>query len=224
MNAHRTNHRASGFKLIELLVIIGVVILLAVVLLSAIASARKEARRTSCVSNLKQVGLFFRLWAGDNGDRYPMQVVLTNAETMKLVTNGSAYLLWQTMSNELSTPKIVHCPNDTQRTSAASFFQNFSDANISYFFSLDATEMYPQMILDGDDNLAINGIRVKPGVLNLSTNTTVAWTKERHKGVGNVGLVSGSVLPITSEGLNSGITAGIVGVPTNAVPTRWVIP
>src|SRR5208283_468971 len=104
-----------------------------------------------------------------------------------------AYVLWQTMSNELVTPKILVCPDDNQRTEAVSFTQNFSDANISYFFSLDAADAYPQMILYGDDNLAVNGVRVRPGILNLWTNTSVAWTKERHGGAGNIALSDGSV-------------------------------
>jgi hypothetical protein len=76
-------------------------------------------------------------------EKNPMQVVLTNSETMKLVTNGNAYLLWQTMSNELSTPKVLHCPDDKRGKEAVSFSQGFSDANISYFCSLDAVETYP---------------------------------------------------------------------------------
>jgi competence protein ComGC len=224
MNAHRIKHRTSGLTLIELLVIIAAVVLLAALLLPALAAAKKKSSRLGCVSQLKQVGIAFRLWEGDNGDKYPMQVVLTNNETMNRVTNGRAYLLWQTMSNELSTPKILHCPNDKQRTSAMSFSEGFSDANISYFFSLDAAETYPQMILDGDDNLAVDGMRVKPGILNLGTTRAIAWTKERHRGAGGIGMADGSAQQVTSAGLKTAIAASTVGVPTNAVTPRWVIP
>ena len=224
MNVHRTRRRASGFSIVDLLVTIGIVALLAAVLLPALAAAKKKSSRINCVSNLKQVNIAFRLWEGDNGDKYPMQVVLTNSETMKLVTNGNAYLLWQTMSNELSTPKILHCPDDKQRTNAMSFSQGFSDANISYFFSLDAVETYPQMILDGDDNLAVDGARVKPGILILGTTRTIAWTKERHKGAGNIGMADGSAQQVTIAGLNSAIDNCANGIPSNAISPRWVIP
>jgi prepilin-type processing-associated H-X9-DG protein len=153
-----------------------------------------------------------------------MQFALTNSETMKLVGNGNAYLLWQTMSNELSTPKILHCPQDKQRTEAMSFSQGFSDANISYFFSLDAAEANPQMILDGDDNLAVDGVQVKPGILNLWTTSAIAWTKERHGGSGNIGLADGSAQQVTSAGLNRAIADSTNGVPTNNAPNRWVFP
>ncbi len=224
MNAHRTRHRALGFNLIELLVIICVVALLAAVLLAALAATKRKSARIGCVSDLKQVGIAFRLWEGDNGDQYPMQVILTNSETMKLVTNGNAYLLWQTMSNELSTPKVLHCPNDKRRKAATSFSEGFSDANISYFFSLDAAETYPQMILNGDDNLAVDGLPVKPGILNLRTTSAIAWTKERHGGVGNIGMADGSAQQVTIAGLNSAIVNSTNGFPTNAIPPRWVIP
>jgi hypothetical protein len=217
MNAHRTRRRALGFNQFELLVVIGVVVLLATLLLPALAAAKRKSSRIKCVSNLKEAGRAFRIWE-------EVEVVLTNNETMKLVTNGNAYLLWQTMSNELSTPKILHCPDDKRGKEAVSFSEGFSDANISYFFSLDATEMYPQMILDGDDNLAVDGVPVKPGILNLWTTSAIAWTKERHKGVGNIGMADGSVQQVTIGGLNYAIVNSTNGVPTNAVPPRWVIP
>jgi prepilin-type processing-associated H-X9-DG protein len=145
-----------------------------------------------------------------------MQFALTNNETMKLIGSGNAYVLWQTMSNELSTPKVLLCPEDTERTNATNFDIGFSDANISYFFSLEAADTYPQMILDGDDNLAVNGVRVKPGILNLPTTNSLAWTKERHHGNGNIGMADGSVQQTTSESLNSAVIA--------ATTFRLVIP
>lgn len=224
MNAHRASHRNLGFTFIELLVVLGTVALLAVMLLSALAAAKKKSRRISCVNNLKQITLFSKISKDDQSSKFPMEVVLTNNEAMKLVTNGNAYLLWQTISNELGTPKILHCPQDTRRKEAASFSQGFSDANISYFFSLDATELYPQMILDGDDNLAVDGGPVKPGLLTFSANSTVAWTDERHRRVGNIGMADGSVQQTTIGGLRSAIDNATLGVPTNAIPVRWVIP
>ncbi len=122
------------------------------------------------------------------------------------------------------TPKVLYCPDDKRRKAATTFSQGFSDANISYFFSLDAAEAYPQMILDGDDNLMVNGVQVKPGILNLWTNSTVAWTKERHRFNDNIGLADGSVMQATSEGLSSAFVSSTSGIITNNVPIRWVIP
>ena len=57
-----------------LLVVIAVLAILAAMLLPALAGAHDRARRIQCVNNLKQTGLAFRIWEGDNGDRYPQAV------------------------------------------------------------------------------------------------------------------------------------------------------
>jgi len=208
--------------LIEVLVVITAIAVLAALLLPALFAAKRKHSRINCVNCLHQIGVAFKVWEVDNGDKYPMQVVLMNNETMKLVTNGNAYLLWRTMSNELSTARVLHCPDDEQRTENALFSQDFSDANISYFFSLEAADTYPQMILDGDDNLAVNGVRVKPGILNLPTTNSLTWTKERHHGVGNIGMADGSVQQTTIGSFNSAVIAATNGAPTSMY--RLVIP
>lgn len=166
----------------------------------------------------------FRLWEGDNGDKYPMQVSVTNGGAMEVIGAGNAYVLWQTMSNELRSPKILRCPADTGRIAATNFSIGFSDANISYFVTLDAAETYPQMILDGDDNLQVNGKPVQPGILDFRTVTNIAWTKDRHHGCGNIGMADGSAQQTTSGGLNSAFGTSTIGVPTNNATTRWLIP
>jgi prepilin-type processing-associated H-X9-DG protein len=176
--------------------------LLTAILLPSLAGSRKSSR-ISCVNNLKQTGLAFRIWQGDNGDKYPMEISATNTDTIKLIADGKAYLLWQTTSNELSTPKILHCPADADHVAATDFNTGLSDANISCFFGLDAKANEPQMILAGDDNLVVNGVSARPGILALGTNSPVVWTKNRHNGAGNICLADGSVQQVTSHGFSS---------------------
>ena len=205
MKTQRVACGGGGFTLTELLVVICVVAVVAVLLLPGLAASKRKNEKINCINNLKQIGLASRIWEGDNGDKYPMQSALTNDAMIKLISDGKAYVLWQTMSNVLGTPKNLVCPADKQRTAAVSFTQNFSDANISYFISLDASDAYPQMILFGDDNLAVNGVRVRPGILNLWTNTPFSWTKERHGGAGNIGLSDGSIQTTTSTALQAAV-------------------
>jgi type II secretory pathway pseudopilin PulG len=215
--------RTKAFTRVELYVVIGVIaVLAAALLLPALAAAKRKTSRLDCVNNLHEIGTAFKVWEGDNGEKYPMHFALTNSKTMRLIGSGNAYVLWQTMSNELSTPKVLHCPADTNGIAATNFVIGFSDENISYFFSLEASDAYPQMILDGDDNLAVKGVRVKPGILNLPTTNSLTWTKERHCHVGNISMVDGSVQQTTIGSLNSAVIAATNGAPVTTY--GWVIP
>jgi prepilin-type processing-associated H-X9-DG protein len=208
--------------LIEVLVVVFVIALIAAILLPALAPAKRRSG-INCTNNLKQIGLAFRIWEGDNGDKFPTQVSVTNGGTMELFSSGSqfskfAFLNFAAMSNELGMAKFLHCPADTNHIAATNFTTGFSDANISYFFGLDVAPSKPQMFLSGDDNFTVGGVPVQPGILNLQTNSLVAWTNERHRGAGNIGLADGSVQATTSAGLSSVLVSS--GVATN----RLVIP
>ena len=64
--------RRSGFTLIELLVVIAIVAILAAILFPVFAKAREKARQTTCLSNLKQLGIAFLSYAQDCDEALPM--------------------------------------------------------------------------------------------------------------------------------------------------------
>ena len=192
----------EGFTSVELLVVICVVAAVAALLLPALAAAKRKSSRINCVNNLKQDCLAFKMWAGDNSDKYPTQVSVTNGGAMELAFAGDVAGIFRVMSNELDTPKILICWEDTSRHYATNFTTDLNHQTISYFVGLDAAESYPQMILLGDDNLAVNGVPVRPGILNLWTNASIGWTAERtgkFHGAGNVAFTDGSVQEMSSS-------------------------
>jgi prepilin-type processing-associated H-X9-DG protein len=195
-----------GFTVVELLAMVAVIFILVVLFLPMSGSILPRRRMgcgpdIHCVSNLKQVGLAFRLWAGDNNEIYPMRA-LTNQTGGPLfadTTNGFRY--FQVMSNELSTPKVVVCPADT-RSAATNFTTDFSSIKVSYFVGLTADELLPGAWLSGDRNIT-NGQKPINGMLEVQTNQNIGWTSELHNGAGNISLADGSVQRLRQSGLKA---------------------
>jgi prepilin-type N-terminal cleavage/methylation domain-containing protein len=233
----------KAFTLIELLVVIAIIAILAALLLPALAAAKRKAQRINCISNLKQVGIAFRLWEGDNGDRYPMAVSTAfNGAKERIYSNGNlapaGYGLtnvFTVMSNELSTPKILMCPSDSTRNYQTNFANlvapTVAGGNypLSYFVCGDAAETYPQMILDGDRNIGIAATQNSPATTSnsIATPSTFlwpptagswwAWTAvDMHLRVGNIGMADGSAQQVTVAGLQTALGAATNGASTSA--------
>jgi prepilin-type processing-associated H-X9-DG protein len=206
MKPRSSNQTNYALTLVEVLVIIAVLTVVAALFLPALATAKRKSSRIGCVNCLKKIGLAYRVWEGDNGDKYPMFVSTTNGGAMELIATGNVAACFQVMSNELSTPKILHCPEDTEHIETNSF-AILASSNISYFIGVDVTnDAAPQAILSGDDNFEIGGVPVKSGILKLSWNSPITWGSERHvlndlpfwtskqnKLAGNIGFADGSV-------------------------------
>lgn len=211
MKPNHARRRTGGFTGWDLLICVVTVVLFLGVFLPVIARPKgTKAERIVCVSNLKQVGLALRMWSNDHFDRFPMEVpvALTNGGTMDFNLTGDVWRHFQIISNELATPKVLACPKDT-RKKVADWVSFTNNSHLSYFVGFDADEIMPQTILTGDRNLTSPTIKPVKGVMNVSTNDRVEWTKAIHNQAGNIGLADGSASQATSQQIDKQFQAAI---------------
>jgi competence protein ComGC len=213
----RASKNVRAMTLLEVLFVIAVLVVLAVLLLPALSGGRRYSG-SNCASNLKQIGLSFRVWAEDHDGKFPMQVSETNGGSMEFIGTRETFHHFQVMSNELGTPRILFCRSDTKRNSAVNFGPDLNNASISYFVGVDACSNQVLMPLVGDRNLTLRDADLTPGLHSLGTNDMIGWSSELHKRCGNILLVDGSVQQVTSASLpslfqNSGVATNRLAIP-----------
>jgi type II secretory pathway pseudopilin PulG len=199
MKPRFSNQRNHALTLIEVLVIIGIVAVFVAILLPALSAAKRKASHFSCYMNLQMIYLANQIFAGDHNGKFPIQVSVTNGGAMELIVTGNVAAYFQVISNELSTPKLLICPVDTDRIAATNFTTDFNNSKISYFVGLDANTNSPKVFISGDDNFEIGGTPVKSGLLEFATNAPISWSVARHHFAGNIGLADGSVQQLTTD-------------------------
>lgn len=151
----------AGFVMGYLSLFVTLVILPAL-LLPALAAAKNKAQVINSENNLKMIGLAFRIWEGDHNDQFPFNVSQAQGGVKELCETDSDGIeknpaaIFMVMSNELSTTRILVCPNDPKKQ-AATGFSNLTANNISYQLRTgpDISDSHPDEILAIDP---INGL------------------------------------------------------------------
>jgi prepilin-type processing-associated H-X9-DG protein len=210
--------KQRAFSLVEVFVIVAVLVLLLLVFLPAITLRHRKSPWAFCTNNLKQIGLAYRIWSTDNGDKYPTTALTNRDGSLELAAGTNAFRAFQVMSNELNNPQVLLCPADNRTLPKNASFAGLQNTNLSYFVGLDTDETYPSMLLSGDRNLETNGVAVGSGLLVLKQTNGLGFTAKIHNRAGNVGLADGSVQQVSIPYLQQLVSRSGTNVTRIAVP------
>jgi len=123
----RPERKPQGFTLIELLVVIAIIAILAAILFPVFQKVRENARRASCESNVKQLGLAVTQYTQDNDEAYP-----TSGDNGRRGWAGKVY-------SYVKSAGAYHCPDDPTGPTTNINGNQETDSPVSYGYNLNET-------------------------------------------------------------------------------------
>ena len=159
--AQRVKSRLSrGFTLIELLVVIAIIAILAAILFPVFARARENARRASCQSNLKQIGLGIMQYTQDYDEKYPRSRTAGNTYKASAV---NPRMPWQlTIMPYVKSTQLYKCPSNTQTDGVQWSYDGTADIIPQSYLANGGNGQMASMggrqPMGGDDNVASTAI------------------------------------------------------------------
>jgi prepilin-type N-terminal cleavage/methylation domain-containing protein/prepilin-type processing-associated H-X9-DG protein len=162
--------QVKGFTLIELLVVIAIISILAAILFPVFARARENARRTSCMSNLKQLGLGMMQYTQDYDEHFPIYRA-ASAITATIRPIGWADIMQPYVKSE----QILQCPSESGGPSGDPVSGDYTDyAYNLYIGGYNSDSSHP----GSQDSGLSQGALTQPTLTILLTDYT-AGTSDR---------------------------------------------
>ncbi len=152
------NKANCGFTLLELLVVVAIIAILAALLLPTLAASKETAKRTQCLSNLRQIGVGMALFADAENGLYPESGGVIFWDETDPITKKQSWM--QQIYPYLSTTNVLHCPSDILKIQ----FNYFNGGRAAY-------------IVAGNDFAAVDTKKIRfPSAQVLGGD--VIWTGE----------------------------------------------
>lgn len=139
-----------AFTLIELLVVIGIIAMLAAILFPVFARAKEAAKRTSCLSNLSQIGKAMLLYMGDNDDQYPYAVDNSDRLHPEMWASIPTFqadipninLMQDALADYVKGPQLFRCASDSGSHVLDDHFPLTYETNGSAFKTFGSSYLY----------------------------------------------------------------------------------
>ena len=128
---HNNQKSSQAFTLIELLVVIAIIAILAAILFPVFQKVRENARRTSCLSNEKQLGLAFTQYTQDYDEQYPSGVIAGTGVGLHSYGQGWGGQIY----TYVKSVGVYKCPDDSTSVQANN---GYTASPVSYAYNANA--------------------------------------------------------------------------------------
>jgi prepilin-type N-terminal cleavage/methylation domain-containing protein len=217
--AHRRNGEAhsvvagrnSGFTLVELLVVIGIIAVLIAILLPALGKAREQARIATCLSNQRQLVTTFLMYANENKSILPPYGYINPGFTSE-VAGMNWYDLtskYVSKTNNQMGISFMRCPSEVD---PALQRKGSYGVNYGYSNSKGVITYYPQGFKTPQFTGSLKLTQVKPGT--FLTGDCIHWT-----GIGDVAIYSPYTWGLNTDADGDGVKDSNSGV-YNTTPRK----